>query len=98
MTKAQHTPGPWEAKDKTEKFGYFSIEGDGLILGRITYHASKREDFTLKEEAQANARLIATAPKLLEACKMAEQYLRDTHFAPTLYDIIHAAIAESKVK
>jgi hypothetical protein len=55
----QHTPGPWElvCGDENNIFDYVRIADRRLIIceGRS------------KDEANANARLIAAAPELLEA-------------------------------
>src|SRR5574343_664792 len=68
---ANHTPGPWRikmpketiCKESSEKI---SIRSAGIHVatihtGGLDYHPS--------ESAKANARLIASAPELLEACK-----------------------------
>lgn len=63
----KHTPGPWEVEVVTSGKDevYARIKGvafsDGIKVG-----VYKKK---LPEEAMANARLIAAAPKLLEACK-----------------------------
>jgi hypothetical protein len=66
MTNAAHTPGPWDFDNYADHVSYFS-------------DASKRKDdydFRVEfpddmpeAEAEANARLIAAAPELLEALK-----------------------------
>jgi hypothetical protein len=73
---AQHTPGPWE------EVGLVIYGPDNI---RIADVESRRGDATY-DEAEANARLIADAPELLDALKGvlrdAEGYLR-THLAGT---------------
>lgn len=73
-----HTPGPWEV------FAVMNIgEGQKKYIGG--YIAGVRVDvcqiqFTstiTKEERDANASLIAAAPELLEACRIALQGLED---------------------
>ena len=54
---AEHTPGPWVV----------GITIDGL--GWPTYRLRDMNDPHDKKECQANARLIAAAPDLLEACE-----------------------------
>jgi len=68
MDKAKHTPGPWKQFD-----GYGSSDRNPIIVDSlpdvdgkciancICYIATTNADF------QANARLIAAAPELLEA-------------------------------
>ena len=68
MTK--HTPGPW----KTEKDdGHTCVySGAAHPNGRRNYvHHGCEERHRDIEESQANARLIAAAPKMLEALKLA---------------------------
>lgn len=64
MKNTKHTPGPWEVDElnnttvwgKKQRFNMLVAKcGDAQII--------------LQEEAEANARLIAAAPELLEACK-----------------------------
>jgi hypothetical protein len=74
-----HTPGPWHVDD-VANFCAFSADGK-----RVSYCYSAHSDRS-DEEAAANARLIAAAPELLEACK--EQIIRltdlfDRHERPT---------------
>ena len=58
MTQFKGTPGPWTGKD----VGIAKQDDAGLQLGFIMTFDEKRRD-----ECAANARLIATAPELLEA-------------------------------
>ncbi len=51
-----HTPGPWVA-NLTPDGDKIAICGDGLVVARTT---------GVTEEKQANARLIAAAPDLLQ--------------------------------
>ena len=60
---AKHTPGPWEASGWRVCFNC----GLGQNIGVICDTATRKADRTL--ENMANARLIAAAPDLLEACK-----------------------------
>lgn len=74
MSEARHTPGPWEVVDyrygdrAAETWlgiirGAFEILEERFQVGRIKYSSLPTE------ENWANARLIAAAPDLLEACK-----------------------------
>ena len=74
---ATHTPGPWHYSE--------------VIRGRDQYYRQIRADFKIAEvhachsgvagtkkgraEDEANARLIAAAPELLEQCKLFEKCL-----------------------
>lgn len=60
MTANKHTPGPWEV---AEKFNCVDVRGvDGPYIANC--NQSVAIDWRTKE---ANARLIASAPELLEA-------------------------------
>ncbi len=69
MTK--HTPGPWEV-DSDERTGIVYISSHLIGSHDVCdlYHVADCEIIT-KENAMANAHLIAAAPDLLEACKAA---------------------------
>ncbi len=69
---AEHTPGPWSITDTKSKrdpaeFTY-SIGIKGCRLASVPRYS---------DEDMANARLIASAPELLEALKYVVQYHRD---------------------
>jgi hypothetical protein len=59
---SQHTPGPWRSRPIYES-GWVDIVADDPT--RSAYEVAS----TRHEHAEANARLIAAAPELLEACK-----------------------------
>lgn len=62
---SKHTPGPWKFYDDSNdgKTNRIEIVAIGKTVARI-YHSVPAEDLP-------NARLIAAAPDLLEACKAA---------------------------
>jgi hypothetical protein len=75
---AQHTPGPWEFAEWNA--GINGRPGYGLIAEHgslnVTVHTRKPKgdgwsDVDCTEQAQADARLIAAAPDLLEALQFA---------------------------
>lgn len=78
--KAKHTPGPWQILPEECDKPYIRIRGTVLggrykvanVLTLVYDGAPERE----AEETQANARLIAAAPELLELAKIAEKHLR----------------------
>lgn len=65
MTKAKHTPGPWNVAKTT--FGQTII--DAPSIGEIVCRV---EEWSEKQD-EANARLIAAAPELLDALKLVVQ-------------------------
>jgi len=58
-TETKHTPGPWHLHDMEQ----FTICGPNYKA--VAETKTRRSD----DECRANARLIAAAPELLEACK-----------------------------
>ena len=88
-----HTPGPWKLnKDKTTVYcttrnndepGICSTKGEALIL--------------LSREAQeANARLIASAPDLLEALRELEPIAHRLGGESPKYDLLNNATAKAR--
>lgn len=77
---SHHTPGPWEV-EATKYSHAFVLTNEGGRIGEI--HTSPTINYNRQderkssaEEARANARLIAAAPKLLASCKAAYHELR----------------------
>ena len=82
---SDHTPGPWLSNQ------YGEVWGGGEIVAEV--HGDTPEDW------QADARLIAAAPDLLEACEIAERAFRvgdnpDAEIGALV--IMRAAIAKAK--
>lgn len=67
MSRAKHTPGPWDFYTKPQPNGCPIVGARGLMVAMLA-HSINYED--QKQEAIANARLISAAPELLEAAKM----------------------------
>jgi hypothetical protein len=70
---AKYTPGPWAWAE-----GYQGLYGSGpnnTVLEYYSYEGLWLDDSAGNQEA--NARLIAAAPDLLEALKLAESRLTD---------------------
>jgi len=95
MTK--HTPGPWRARfhernKKTSVGDWFFVDNTENPI-RLTGVKRKRLS------AASNARLIAAAPDMLEALKMAEARLAELAIngpmSPTALSFVRAAIAKA---
>ena len=85
MGESKHTPGPWEYVPSTEHHGPYVTTGADMTYGDIAdcYVMSKPAEWSTRnggdskpiphqhERADANARLIAAAPDLLEAATAA---------------------------
>jgi hypothetical protein len=96
-----HTPGPWFVAEGANHEGDYAPAGS---VRNETWWIAKVED---APEAEANARLIAAAPELLEALRKIEQgegrFSRDplTHASNTIEDMIavaRAAIAKAEAQ
>ncbi len=66
-----YTAGPWKSINNDYRVG--SLDADGLVNKIVCVTAHNYQERT--PEAQFNARLIAAAPTLLEACKRAKKLL-----------------------
>lgn len=91
-----HTPGPWRVQEVEEFEGFYIVPPDGygeegldLIAEFHPYILSDAE----RKEVEANARLIASAPALLAACKAAERVISEHHPGGIVHEILRAAIA-----
>jgi hypothetical protein len=84
-----HTPGPWEARP-VPAINTIVIAKAGALHShaQVVPHAETRP-LTLTEREYANARLIAAAPDLLEACHSAMRG------EPGWAKRIHAAVAKA---
>lgn len=76
VSRAQHTSGPWEHYQEGHNaagWPCFVILGPDTAVAKI--YTGVEEDYP--GQAEANARLIAAAPELLEACKELVQQLKN---------------------
>jgi hypothetical protein len=108
----QHTPGPWEARpfltpnEDDDPLGIYIIDKATDLTNR--YHkAMDLEAGSHEEQAYldaihlenaANARLISTAPELLELCEEALRALQHEDNFPILKDKLRAAIDKVRVR
>jgi len=80
MTQPTHTPAPWnigEPDEQTKIDGTVGINADGWSnFARVVWLMSE-DEFMLHNSpiCEANARLIAAAPELLEALEREVKYL-----------------------
>lgn len=99
MTEIKHTPGPWEYVPSNGNHGAYVADMDGCSVcdcyvvsgggsGRLFY------DFQ-GEMSDANARLIAAAPEMLEALYEVEATAIDA-YDPVMLAKVQAAIAKAE--
>ena len=86
----KHTIGPWSVRGPAGIDKDYAIVGDYSIIAE----AWGRVGETKYPDAYANARLIAAAPELLDACNAAMRldYFREHN---ALADMMRAAIAKA---
>jgi len=72
-----HTQGPWHCGQLNGEGAIFANNGKRLTIenGLHSLHPICHVQNTFGKEDQANARLIASAPELLEQCKLFEKLL-----------------------
>lgn len=82
----KHTPGPWRVLGMSGNVRL--VRNDlGLDLAMVYSLADGRDNAARELEADANARLIAAAPDLFEACQQAIDYI-DGPYAPAIGMIV----------
>ncbi len=92
MKRALHTPGPWSF-DGLNRLGSYRIKNEKRSLADVYGW-----EIDAKKEGEANARLIAAAPDLLEALEDIQMELQ-VHLAnnlPNLHRTVCAVIAKAK--
>lgn len=95
---AKHTPGPWTTNPSGEAsfipLRAHHCEKLGFCIGFVNYDINDGQGSI----PEANARLIAAAPDLLEAlkaCDEAMSYMSEYDIPITLPDMVKAAIAKA---
>lgn len=67
-SNSAHTPGPWSFYTEPQPNGCPIVGTRGLMVAMLAHSVHQADQ---QDEALANARLIAAAPELLEACRYA---------------------------
>lgn len=93
MTESKHTPGSWMAASKASSIvGLPVVAKTGRSIASVTFfNLGERFDHH-EQESYANARLIAAAPDMLAALKLA----RDEMGANAARDAVDAAISRAE--
>lgn len=68
MSEAKHTPGPWTV-ETSDHLGIIWIDDEDGVDVCDLYHTSRSGKCISKQNAEANACLIAAAPELLECAR-----------------------------
>lgn len=98
MKKAKHTPGPWEHRLSMGSVDI--IHKNRLIAGvvsNVSIGSNVKKQISDKERT-ANAKLIAAAPELLEACKKTLCLLRENWDGYDAEEDLEKAIAKAEGK
>ena len=102
MTETAHTPGPWFAVEGNKHHGPFVTNVEvRTICDLYTVDKLNRIFVFRPEEAEANARLIAAAPDLLEALKALQRQalqgnVRGDEWMDEALELTRAAIAKAE--
>ncbi len=93
-----HTPGPWVIDEFYTQGGFYKIRAADSALCHV--HSFTEDGGLPTEEESANARLIAAAPELLEACKGVYDEHEHDHDRTTCWVCtkLRAAIAKAEPK
>ena len=83
---SKHTPGPWAISDYKDGRYSIVIDNEGFDVAKVDY-----------PNQEANALLIAAAPELLEALKLAKQIIGhpDDMASKFISDVIAKATGDS---
>ena len=83
--EVKHTPGPWRV---AHLFPFKVYAGMNFIC-------DTRLDICHTEQDRANARLIAAAPELLDACQMIAKWMKSEGIAPNRLEVVENAISKA---
>jgi len=94
---SKHTPGPWNAFNASWSETFITAPGfDHGICCLDINHATEESQDADEAQMAANARLIAAAPDLLDACRKALYALKGREHDQFLRDAIAKATGERK--
>lgn len=92
---AQHTPGPWEARNDHPTSACLHVtDSRGGDVATVFFAPEEDPDSRYLPVRAANARLIAAAPDLLAACRAVESAQRGGDYGAA-FDAVRAAIAKA---
>ncbi len=91
-TEKEHTPAPW-------KFIKSPMFGNKLRICPVDAYGGLRSDGPIADvfySDEANARIIAAAPELLDALKELDAAIRHGRYEDPTHDRIHQALIKAK--
>jgi hypothetical protein len=91
---AKHTPGPWKAQ-KLESDGLV-IRKDGWEVSTAAFDVCANIQYGAPIRNEADARLIAAAPELLEALELVRMSNGWRYLCSESQQVIDAAISKAK--
>lgn len=83
------TPGPW-AVDYLDKNGQRVVRGEHIEIATCWHHSVG----SIEQEMEANARLIAAAPELLDALHDAEGHLEEMRKDHKWHPVEHCPVLD----
>jgi hypothetical protein len=104
MSEVKHTPGPWQVERDRQHAQVFHVVGPSeIVMGLDGICSPHRLNDRTFNEDEANMRLIAAAPDLLEALKQvmgwveswSPNFVEDEEWPEAKY-YINAAIAKAE--
>jgi len=76
MKNARHTPGPWKIQNNANKQVVYIVDlEDSNLVAQLTHSDGQVFYGRDRQEIKANARLISSAPNMLEALQEAAKTL-----------------------
>jgi hypothetical protein len=95
MAEIQHSAGPWHVDPKAPEESYFEdlsiLRPDGLAVAVAVHNGNITPD-----EVKANAFVLAAAPEMREALKLAKTWLEGWASAERELAIIDAALLKAE--
>ena len=88
--EVKHTAGPWNWHEQGDANEYALLSNTKRWV-----IAFRQNGEILTGQQRANARLIAAAPELLEACQMIAQWMKSEGIAPNRLEEIEKVISKA---
>lgn len=73
MSEQKHTPGPWHCCINASHTAFLIKDKKGRLIAMPSWHTTDDTNFPLKPQSEANSKLMAAAPELLEALKQSAE-------------------------